>query len=226
MQCYTILYTDSGHFLNFVKRSTAYFFHNATGTGGTLYPNGVAITNGPGLFAFPGGALDNGEVPFQGALREFTEECGSQIWFQYNPPTGYQINQLANIIFDTPGTTGVYTPYPILNAQINQTSNYYALYLQVSDDSLNQIELIMGTNLEENSSAAAEVIDGNFGTYDAIFNYYPYCPPDNELSEANIWQVQQDIDEIRALQANTQTDWYYDMIVYLANNLLNLGINY
>ena len=223
MQCYTILYTGTGYFLTFVKRTTAYFYHNADGQGGTLYEQGLPITNGPGLFAFPGGRLDQGETPTEGCLREFTEECGSKISFSYNAAG----TQVESIIFNDANNQQVAEEYDILHSQINGTADYQALYLQVSDEDLNQIEMvIMDTNLEENSNAAAEVSDGNFGTYDAIFNTYPFCPLDNELSEANVWQVQQDINQIQALNANVQTDWYYAMIVDLANGILNMNINY
>lgn len=218
MQCYTILYSDEGSFLTFTKRFTAFFFHSATG--GQLYPDGVPITNGPGLFAFPGGRQDPGEQSYQASLREFTEECGVQINFSYNPVTS---NALANLaLININGS-----PYHILSTDSLQTKNYYALYLEVDPDDLAQIEmLISDTNLEENANAAAEVNDGNFGTYQAIYNYYPYCPADNELSEASMWDIQANINEIRALNNNGATDWYYQMIVYLANHILNAGIPY
>ncbi len=222
MQCYIILYSNEGRFLTFTKRTMAYFFHNANGIGGTIYPYGVPINNGPGLFAFPGGALNVGEEPFRGCLREFVEECGAQINFGYLPLNQPQsLATLNNVTIDG-------HQYTILNNTLNTiVNNYYALYLQFDDADLEQIEaIVLETNLENNANAAAEVRDENFGTYDAIFNIYPFCPLDNELDDCNLWQVQDEINPIRLLNQNEATDWYYDMIVYLANTILNLGIHY
>lgn len=222
MQCYIILYSNDGRFLTFTKRNMAYFFHNANGQGGAIYPHGLPINNGPGLFAFPGGKLDKGEVPFQGCLREFIEECGSQINFGYLP-----LNQ--------PRTLATLNNVTINGHHFNITgntfntiaTNYCALYLQFDAAVLEQIEaIILDTNLENAANAAAEIRDENFGTYDAIFNIYPFCPLDNELDDCNLWQVEDEINQIRLLNQNPATDWYYNMIVYLANTILNLGIPY
>lgn len=104
---------------------------------------------------------------------------------------------------------------------------YYALYLEFSTANLNEIEtIILDTNLEDTSNAVADIIDGNLGSYEGIFNLYPFCPLDNELATIQRWQVQNQINEIRLLNQNNATNWYYNIIVYLANTMLNLGIPY
>jgi 8-oxo-dGTP pyrophosphatase MutT (NUDIX family) len=222
MQCYIVLYSSEGCFLTFTKRTRSYFFHNSDGSGGVIYPNGVALNNGPGLFAFPGGALDDGEQPFEGCLREFIEECGAQISFGFFPLNEPQtLETLSNVTIDG-------NQYNIIYSILNTVNNdYCVLYLEFENTDLEQIEtIILDTNFEDASNAVAEIIDGNFGSYDAIFNIYPFCPLDNELRDIEIWQIQNQINEIELLNQNQATGWYYNMIVYLANDILDANIPY
>lgn len=218
MQCYTILYTIEGYFLTFTKRERSYFYH---GNPGQIFTNGVAVTNGPGLFAFPGGRVDVTETAFEGCLREFTEECGCQIAFDFTL-YGNTIDELIGLTL-----TNLSEPCDVLSAQEYENDDYYALFIQFNADDFRQIELnITETTMENNANAAFEVRSGNFASYDAIFNIYPYCPLDNELYEAEVWHIRHQIDEIRALANDQETDWYFDMIVFLANVILDEDVPY
>ncbi|WP_123774149.1 NUDIX domain-containing protein [[Flexibacter] sp. ATCC 35103] len=223
MQCYIILYSREGYFLIFEKREEAFFFHGSNGRTSKIFPpNGVPITNGAGLFAFPGGALDPGEEPFKGCLREFREECGNAISFGYVPANQPQsLLYLDNLTIDT-------ARYNILYNQLNTVgSNYTTLYLEFSNDDLRQIQdLISTTNFEAAKMARLGIHNNQIRDYDSIFRDYPFCPLDDELGQVQLWQVKREINEIRDLRTNRATDWYYNMIVFLANQILQLNINY
>lgn len=154
-------------------------------------------------------------------MREFIEECGNQIVFNYLPANQSQsLLTLNNVSING-------SAFDILESILNTTPDYYTLYLEFDIEDLEQIEaLILDTNLEEAINAQAEIIDGNFGTYEAIFNIYPFCPLDNELEDAELWQVQGQINQIRLLRQNPATDWYFNIIDYLANIILDLSIPY
>lgn len=223
MQCYIILYSKEGYFLIFEKREEAFFFHGSNGRPSKIFPpDGVPITNGPGMFAFPGGALDSGEEAFKGCLREFREECGNAISFGYMPANQPQsLLNLNNLKIDT-------STYSILYNTLNTVGDTYTtLYLEFSIDDLRQIQdIIVSTNFEAANQARLDIHYNEIRDYDSIFRYYPFCPLDDELGQAQIWNVAREINQIRELQANNATDWYYDMIVFLANEILQLNINY
>lgn len=225
MQCYIILYSNEGYFLIFEKRTEGFFFHNSAGPGGTIYPpNGTPIFNGPGLFAFPGGALNPGEQPYAGCLREFMEECGNQITFGYQLGMPQSLQTLTTVTIDGPNGD----PFDVLNSVLNTAAgNYYTLYLQFATNDLRQIQdLVMNTNLQQAAQVERDIQYNEIRTYNDIFVGYPFCPLDDELGDVQIWQVLREINEIRQLDQNPATDWYYNMIVYLANTILNLGIPY
>lgn len=221
MQCNIILYSVEGYFLTFTKRDRGYFFQGKNGSTGSIYPQGIAIRNGSGLFAFPAGELNNGETSLQGCLRQFVEKCGNSCFFSYLP-----LNEPKSLLTIDTITIDNYS-YPILEAEINRNPDYYTLYLEFSLEDLRQIEAIISNiNLEDSMNAKSEIIDGKFETYEAIYIEYPFCPLDNELASAELWQVQDQISEIRSLQYNPTTECYFDMIVYLANTVLNKNIPY
>lgn len=223
MQCYTILYSKEGYFLLFEKRNEAFFFHGNNGSPGAIFPpNGTPITNGPGLFAFPGGSLNNNEPPLQGCTREFKEECGHNITFRYLPLNQPQsLATLNNLSING-------TPYEILYSEMDtQNPQYLTLYVEFSTSDLREIQdLIMNTNLSQANQVRSDIRYNEIRTYNDIFMAYPYCPDDDELGTVQLWQVQREINEIRQLAQNTATDWYFQMIVYLANTILNFGIVY
>ncbi len=216
MQCYIILYSNEGYFLIFEKRTEGYFFQ------GTIYPpNGTPIHNGPGLFAFPGGALHAGEQPYLGCLREFIEECGNDIDFGFEigqPQSLATLNdvRINNLTFD------------ILSSNIaTSVGNYHALYLEFTIDDLRDIQyVILNTNFDQANQVRNDIHYNEIRNYNDIFQGYPFCPLDDELGDVQLWQIEREINEIRLLDQNVATDWYYDMIVYLANTILNAHINY
>lgn len=216
MQCYIILYSHEGYFIIFEKREEGFFFQ------GVIYPpNGILIpiANGAGLYAFPGGALNVGEQPFEGCLREFTEECGADIVFGY----GHQAPSLLTLTTLTINGS----IYNILSNDLNTvTGNYHTLYLQFNTDDLRQIQNIVLNNIEQANQVRRDIHYNEIRNYNQIFIGYPFCPLDDELGNSQLWQVQREINEIRLLRQSQYTNWYYDMIVYLANTILNLGIRY
>lgn len=223
MQGYIILYSRQGNFLIFEKREEAFFFHGSNGSPSAIFPpDGIPITNGPGKFAFPGGAINSGEEPFKGCLREFREECGNAISFGYEPANQPQsLLNLNNLIIDT-------SRYDILYNQLNTVgSNYTTLYLEFSNDDLRQIQnIIVTTNFEEANQARRDIHYNEIKNYDSIFQYYPFCPLDDELGQVELWNLIREVNEIRALGRDRETDWYYNMIVFLANQILQLNIHY
>jgi 8-oxo-dGTP pyrophosphatase MutT (NUDIX family) len=224
MQCYTILYSKEGYFLIFKKRAESYFFHGSNENSGTIFPpNGTPIIHGPGMFTFPGGALNLGEDEFKGCLREFREECGSAISFGYqlaNKPQS--LLYLDNLILDG-------SKHPILYNQHQIVGNdYTVLYLEFSIDNLKQIQdIILTTNFEAANQVRKDIQDRKISDYDSIFQRYPFCPLDDELGQVQIWQVTREKNQIRDLKKDKGvTDWYYDMIVFLANEILQFNVEY
>ncbi|KIX21467.1 hypothetical protein SY27_07085 [Flavobacterium sp. 316] len=221
MQCYTILYSQEGYFLIFEKREEGFFFHDAVGTGGFIYPpNGIPIKNGGGLFAFPGGAVNQEEEPFKSCLREYTEECGNSISFNY-----YPLNQPQSLATLSSMSINGETYTILLGLLETIPDKYYTLYLEMSLDDLRQIQaIIVSTNFNQASQARENIHYNKIKNYTQIFEAYPFCPLDDELGQVQLWQALREVNEIRLLSKNKATDWYYDMIVYLANTILNLGI--
>ena len=198
MQCYIILYSNNGRFLIFEKHTRAYFFHNPAGggAGGHIYPDGFPIK--------------------KGCLREFTEECGARINFIYNPRLPQTLVNLNSMTLD-----GVDT-YPILGGRLNTVDRYYhCLYLEFTVENLRQIQyIILNTFFEEAKQARRQINNGTIRDYAAIHQAYPTCPFDDELGSVEIWDVQREINEIRLLNSNPATDWYYAMIMFLKDNIL------
>ncbi len=223
MQCYIMLYSKEGYFLIFEKREEGFFFEGTNGGQGVIYPpDGHPIVHGPGLYAFPGGKLHKIETPFKGCLREFTEECGNQISFDYTPPNQLEtLTALSSININR-------SSYKILFSILNTVpNNYHTLYLNFETSDLRQIQnIVTNTNFVQANQVRSDIHNTKIRSYNAIFQRYPYCPSDDELGHSELWQIEREINEIRLLRTNQATDWCYDMIVYLANTILHARIPY
>ncbi|WP_459210837.1 NUDIX domain-containing protein [Aquimarina rhabdastrellae] len=221
MQCYVVLYSQEGYFIIFEKREKAFFFHSSNQSGTIYPPDGITITNGGGLYAFPGGKLDTGEEPFKGCLREFREECGNSITFGYTPVNQPQsLVTLSSVTIDT-------AQYNILLSLLHTVeNNYYTLYLEFTTNNLRQIQnIITNTNFDQANQARRDIHYNEIRSYNEIFEGYPFCPLDDELGFSELWLIDREINEIRRLKDNQATDWYYDMIMYLANDILDKNIS-
>ncbi len=216
MHCYIILYSNEGYFLIFEKRTEGYFFQ------GTIFPpNGTPIHNGPGLFAFPGGALNPGEEPYLGCLREFIEECGNDIDFGFEIGQPQSLATLIDVRINN-------LTFDILSTELATAgANYHVVCLEFTTESLREIQaVILQTNFDHANQVRNDIHYNEIRNYAEIFQGYPFCPLDDELGDVQLWHIEREINEIRLLEQNAATDWYFDMIVYLANTVLNAQINY
>ncbi|TRX35521.1 hypothetical protein FNW52_10805 [Flavobacterium sp. ZT3R18] len=218
MKCYIVLYSQEGYFLTFTKRDLTYFSHDTN----EIYPDGLSIENGPGQFAFPGGVFNKDEELFRACLRKFTEECGKEITFEFFPLNRLQsLLTLRNMIVNG-------AKYEILLSLLNTVPNkYHTLYLEFTTDDLRQIQnSIANTNIAQANRARIGVYNNVIQNYDQIFKYNPFCPLNDELFNPELWQIKREIDKIKFLSKSPITNGYYEMIVYLANYILNANTPY
>lgn len=191
MQVYAVLYSGEGNFLMGHKPDNGYFFHNSSGVGGEVYPDGVVL-NGAGKSVLPGGKLEGGDV-VKGAQKEFQEECGAKISFS---------SSVLTIDKET---------YPLRATDVWKpiAAGYCAAFFKVDDKNLNEIAyIIQETNLLAARTVMAKIVSGEITDYTTISPSYPYCPVDNELEKAEIWNLQADAEQIAALGKDEDTDWY------------------
>lgn len=189
MQVYAVLYSGTGNFLMGHKPDQGYFFHGSAG--GTIFPEGVVL-NGAGKPALPGGKLEGSDI-VKGAQKEFQEECGAKISFSSSA-----------LIIDK-------ETYPLKAATTwsPPDTGYCAAFFKVEDGDLGQIGyIIQETNLLEARTAMKKVVSGELTDYATISAYYPYCPLDNELGSAEIWNLTTNAKQIAALGEDEDTDWY------------------
>jgi 8-oxo-dGTP pyrophosphatase MutT (NUDIX family) len=218
MKSYVVLYSQEGYFLTFTKRDLTYFNHDTK----EVNPNGVSIEKGSGQFTFSGGRFDNNEEPFVACLRKLTEECGKEISFEF-----FALNKseplliLRNMIMNG-------ASYEILLSFWNTVpNNYHTLYLELSTDNLRQIEdIIKNTNIAQANRARIGIYNNVIQNYDEIFKHNPFCPLNDKLFNSELWQIQSEIVKIRFLSQNQITKGYYEMIIYLANDILNANVPY
>jgi len=182
---YAIIYDSTGNFAAFTKCASGYFFSNGSG-GGSIVTAGQPLRGG-GKFAFPGGALNTNEDTTAGAIREFHEE------------TNYD---LTNNYTDT-----------FFEEYLTASATYYGVYFKVA--SLSTIISTISANLLQGSQAMADVQSGKITAYADIFTTYPNSPPDNELATVASWNLVNDKTKIQALNDDTDTDWFYDILDYL-----------
>jgi hypothetical protein len=218
MKCYIVLYSQEGYFLTFTKRDLTYFSHDTN----EIYPDGFSIENGSGQFAFSGGRFNNDEDSFRACLRKITEGCGKEITFEFFPLNRFQsLLTLRRMNVNR-------ADYEILWSLLNTVpSQYHTLYLEFSTDDLRQIQqIVANTNMAQANRARIGIYNKVIPNYDQIFKYNPFCPLNDELFNPELWQIKRKVNEIRLLSKNPITNGYYEMIVYLANDILNAKIPY
>jgi hypothetical protein len=118
--------------------------------------------------------------------------------------------------------------YEILLSFWNTVPNkYYTLYLEFSTDDLRQMQqIVANTNMAQANRARIGIYNKVIQNYDQIFKYNPFCSLNDELFNPELWQIKRKVNEIRLLSKNPITNGYYEMIVYLANYILNANIPY
>jgi ADP-ribose pyrophosphatase YjhB (NUDIX family) len=191
MQVYAVLYSGEGNFLMGHKPDSGYFFHNSNGIGGKTYPDGVVL-NGAGKSALPGGKLEGSDT-VKGAQKEFQEECGAMISFSSSA-----------LIIDK-------ETYPLRATDVWKpiSTGYCAAFFKVDDKDLSEIAyIIQETNLLQARTVMVKIVSGEITDYATISSSYPYCPVDNELEKAEIWNLKTDAEQIAALGKDEDTDWY------------------
>ncbi len=194
-QTYAVVYDEHGNFFIARKNERAYFFHSKGG-GGTIFPNGIRIKNGPGLSALPGGKLE-ADDPAIGAADEFFEETGVQLRAfeqELTPP------------------------------EYHEDPDYFGVYFKVSSEILTLISREAIQNIATAGQAAAGIRNGRIRTYDGIFEIYPNCPQDNELGSGEIWNLFTDWAKIEALRGSRSTDWFYHILLNLRRALTSLPL--
>ncbi|MFY0629709.1 MAG: hypothetical protein JXR05_04960 [Flavobacteriaceae bacterium] len=222
MRCNTILYSKEGYFLAFEKRENAFFFHEKNGTSNIIYPDGHPIVNGAGLFTFPESDLNDKEKPFKGCLRAFIEACGSNISFCFTPKDYSQSLLTLRIAIIDGGH------YEILFSRLNTVpNNYHSLYLEFSIEDLKEIQsIVRNINIGQANLARVGICENVIQEYHEIFVTSPFCPLDDKLANSELWQIEKDATEIKLLQQNKATGSHFDIIEYLANDILNTNITF
>ncbi|MFA7346999.1 MAG: hypothetical protein WCZ86_04490 [Desulfurivibrionaceae bacterium] len=182
------------------KPDSGYFFHNSNGVGGTVYPDGVVL-NGAEKSALPGGKLEGGDT-VKGAQKEFQEECGAKISFSSSA-----------LIIDQ-------ETYPLRATEVWKpiATGYCAAFFKVDDKDLAEIAyVIQETNLLQARTVMVKIVSGDITDYATIPSSYPYCPVDNELEKAELWNLTTDAKQIAALGKDEDTDWYCAILGQLKN---------
>lgn len=216
MKYYTVLYSHEGYFLTFTKRDYSYFKTNE------INSHGFIIDDGPNQFTFPGGSFANKEEkPFMVCLRTFREGCGKKISFQFSPLDKEQsLGNLRNMMLNRKS-------YEILLGRLmTQANQCHILYLEFSTKDLKQIQgHISTTNIAQANLARIAIYNEVIQEYEQIFKYFSFSPLNDTLHYPELWQIGE-IEKIKLLKQNKMTTIYYNMIVYLANNILNANISY
>ena len=214
MECYVVLYSQEGFLLTFTKRSFSYFSMDE------INSNGILL-EGSSQFTFPERIFYNDEEPFKACLKALTSECGKEITFDFFPNLPQSISTLKSMIVNG-------TKHTILRRFLKSLgSNSHTLYLQFTTDHLRAIHnSIENTNIAEANRARIAIYNNVIQNYEQIFIYHQFCPLNDKLFNAQLWQIVQEIDKIRLLSKSKVTDRYFKMIVYLANGILNANIGY
>lgn len=217
MKCYIILYSQDGYFLTFTKRGFSYFSNDFN----EIYTKGHSIDEGANQFAFPGGMLSNKKEPFNDCLRKFIEGCGKEIIFEFFPSKPQTLVNLRRMIVHD---TSCEILLGFIDTLVNQ---YHVLYLEFSTVDLRQIHArITNTNFVHADRARIGIYNDVIQNHTQIFTYHPFCPLNDELCNPELWQIEEKVEEIKLLRESQTTNKYYNMIEYLANDILNANISY
>ena len=193
---YAVVHNGYGDFMICMKNQRGYFFHNKNGPGGKTFQQGRFLRGG-GFRCFPGGTPDLPGV-IAGALEELEEETGIILQQGQAVPQYYS------------GVSGQY--------------QYYGVYFDVGQQ-YPTILNTMATNLYSGQQAAASVAQGNFNNqYTQLRQYYAGCPMDNEVNSPVSWNLILDHAQIAALSTNQATDWFYNIIMNLQQQLFPVTI--
>lgn len=193
MQVYTAFYVATAddkpvHILIFRKRMRGYFFDQKA-----PILAGTAL-NGGGKYAFPGGKKNHdekGDGLVKPALREWKEE------------TGVDLDGYAHLFFAPAKVKN----FGVINANLAEGEIKFGNTTGL--DALKALRDRINANLAEAANAANDVRNGNLSTWQAVKATYPNCPDSNELETAEIWDTTTHAVQIKALGADTDTDWFY-----------------
>jgi hypothetical protein len=74
-------------------------------------------------------------------------------------------------------------------------------------------------NLKTAVKVVAAIKSRNIKTYQEIATKFGNCPQDNELESVDIWNLQTNLDKIKALENSKDTSWYYRILNNLIRNI-------
>lgn len=151
--------------------------------------------NGAGNYALPGGKRKQDEPLNVAGWREFQEE------------TGVQIAALAT------------TNHEFSN-------DYAAVYVRSAQQQFNTTATdIIQIRLPDGMGAAHQIADDKIRSYADIFRNFPQAPPDNELDDGYIWDVNDPTDWqiIESWHNDPNIGWYYEILRYLKTSVLALA---
>jgi len=197
-QVYAVLYTKNGNFLIAKKLDKGYFFANKNG-GGSIIKGGKKL-NGAGEYALPGGKLNSNEDKKQGAIREFDEE------------TAVKIKREECCLITTRSFKYWFN---------NEQKQYVAVYFKVKQEILKKIVTEIKNNLDVAKNVVTKIEQDEITSYDQIKKQYKNCPADNELYEVYCWNIENKWDDIKEWKGSKKTGWYYDILKYLKEEILN-----
>ncbi|NEO55963.1 MAG: NUDIX hydrolase [Okeania sp. SIO3B5] len=186
VQTYAVAHDGSGNFFIGTKNQRGYFFCSNNSVVRAGQP-----LNGGGKTALPGGRLEAGTTPEQGAFDEFLEETGVLL---------PQQTQLSPKIYE-------------------QTGQYYGVYFRVDPQALKDINTQAARNIQEGQRAIPGIQNGTITTCNQIRNSYPLSPLDNELARGELWNFERDRQKIDALRNDRDTNWFYFILDNLRRQL-------
>lgn len=97
---------------------------------------------------------------------------------------------------------------------------YAAVY--VESHSFNAMANRIIANLKQGTEAATQVSRCEIDWYPDIFTHFHHAPPDNELSEGSIWNLEDPTQwqAIEDWQGDPIIGWYYEILNYLKTSIL------